>query len=253
MSLYDAAPINTQIKLLAQREAAKVNVLKPCVVLAVNTGSGTVDVQPTDSFTHIVGDRMFTTPYPRLNEVPFVVPFSQSQGGVTVPITVGDTGYLLFADGPLNSFLTYGKSAPTYRFEDEKSRTHALTDAIFIPGLCWDGNNTPAYQTDGPELRNQDGSCKVHANSEQTEIVGKNAAAVFKTNNIKITVGTTTVEITNTGISIKATNGLTFDGGNNTMSIDATGIKLQGNLSVTGNVNTTGNITASGTVHGSNI
>ena len=259
MSLYEGSSFVTQLKLLAQKAISDLNIVKPCVILAVNAGQGTVDVQPTDSFTHIVGDKMFTTAYPRINEVPFVVPFSQSTGGFTVPITVGDTGYLVFADSPLNSFLEHGKSAPTYRFDDEKSRSHALTDAIFIPGLCWDGNNTASYQTDGPELRNRDASCKVHSNSELTEIIGKNSKGTFKIDEITLEVGNTKVVITPRNISITAVDGLTFNGKNATMNIDENGITITGNVGITGNLNNTGNITSSGnisatgTVHGSNI
>jgi len=70
-----------------------------------------------------------TTNYPAFADVPVMFP-TGSDCGIRYPLNKGDSGILLFADRAIDRYIQDGEvGVPDSR------RKHAMSDAIFIPGL----------------------------------------------------------------------------------------------------------------------
>jgi len=113
-------------------------VCKPCTVVKVNDNGKTVDCQITDSlYLNTGADVGINIPYPILTKVPVLSLYSQNSFfSISIPIAVGDTGLLIFADRSLQNFLTFGISpVPSQRTGDAIEPTHDLAHAIFIQGF----------------------------------------------------------------------------------------------------------------------
>ena len=263
-----------QLELTIKSMISNTNICKPCYVVAVNNDNPlTVNVQCVDKLKVISdnGKEASFVDMPLLKNVPVVFPNAQTNGfALTLPIKAGDTGYLIFADRALGNFKLYGKeSAPQQDGSITNAiRSHSLTDAIFIPGLCYNNNGYASYESSGVEMRNKDASHKTTVYDDKVVIQSTDASTITTTDsditikhssatikltdsNIVITKGGCTITITDGGI-VMTNGGATMGMSGGTTTIDGN-FHVNGAISASGNISSSGNISATGTVHGSNI
>lgn len=103
-----------------------VRVCLPCAVTKVR-GEQLVDVQPLLQARYLDGQVVNIPPIP-------MVPVSMKGGKLYSdkdPLSVGDTGYCVFADRSLAAWL----AGQGQIVDPQDSRQHHITDAIFVPGL----------------------------------------------------------------------------------------------------------------------
>ncbi len=273
MAEYTHPTPEQQQELTIKNIIGNTNICKPCRVVAVNATSPlTVDVQPCDTLKTLTdGQNATYTEMPILRSVPVVFPHAQTAGfGLTVPVAVGDTGLLYFADRALGNFKKSGKATPPQQDGriTNSMRSHSLTDAIYLAGMCWDENGFPDYIGDGVQMRDKAGehSATVHggdvvikstSNSTittadaQIEIKHGDATITLTDSNITIKKGGCVIVVTGAGITM-TNGGATMGMSGGTTTIDGN-FQVNGTISASGNISTGGNVSATGTVHGSNI
>jgi len=116
--------------------------LKVCIPASVTkiNGDQNVDVQPLFKSRLITGEVKIIPPVQQ-------VPVSMMMGNdfsVRLPVAVGDTGYLIIADRNMDAWLAGSGGI----VDPLDSRSHNLTDAIFVPGLVPMGKQTKIGGTD---------------------------------------------------------------------------------------------------------
>lgn len=109
----------------------------PAVIVKLHLDKNQVDVKPSLQRKDIATGAYYE------DTVIKGVPFKFSKAGndyVTMPIKVGDTGWLSFAQRDITSWKKKGNDQriPTERFLDRD-------DAVFFPGICHEGNAIPDY------------------------------------------------------------------------------------------------------------
>jgi hypothetical protein len=97
--------------------------------------------------------------------VPIVLPRA---GGLalTMPITPGDEGLLIFTDTAFDLWWLAGGQQPPgenppIKQPQHERRRHDLTDCFFIPGVWNQKRVLPNYQTDRMQLRSDDGTFSI--------------------------------------------------------------------------------------------
>lgn len=110
---------------------ADVHVAIPARVETFDATRRCVTAQPLIRHGHTDGETGERTVerLPVINDVPVVFPGSGSFS-VDWPIVKGDTGLLVFSEASIDKWLTRGGDV-----DPLDDRRHALSDAIFIPGL----------------------------------------------------------------------------------------------------------------------
>lgn len=273
MAEYTHPTPEQQMELTIKSIIGNTNICKACYIVAVNNTSPlTVDVQPVDTLKTITDGKNATyTNMPILKNIPVVFPHSQASGfGCTLPLKAGDTGLLLFADRALGNFKLYGKETPPQQDGalTNAIRTHSLTDAIFVAGLCYNSNGYASYDTDGIQLRDKEATHQATVYSDKVVVKSTDASTITTTDNdITIQHNTATIVLSDSSVVVKkggctitvTDGGITMTNGGTTMGMSGGTTTIEGNFNVkgaitsTGNISSSGNISASGTVHGSNI
>ena len=123
-----------------QNLGRQLRVCVPGKVIAVN-GNQLVDVQPLHLVKYTTGE---TAMMPIVQDV-LVSMAVGTNYSVKLPVAVGDTGLVLFADRALD---VYAASDGTTPLDPLDNRTHDLTDAIFVPGLPTVSTQTTDATTD---------------------------------------------------------------------------------------------------------
>ena len=148
----------TLAEVLNSRDAALLSKLRVCSPGRVKTMRGNdpmradIELGTKDEYKDGV-----ILPAPIITSVPVVWPTANAgQAFLRMPLAVGDTGLLVFGDRSLDLWLK-GIGAPV---NPKDSRTHDLTDAIFVPGLTTDSRTVigkfgvPGYHGDTVMLGN---------------------------------------------------------------------------------------------------
>lgn len=119
-------PLDEVIRLAILSAALRLRVMMPAQVIE-KTGPQRVTVQPSFKARYVDGT---TKDLPTVLDVP--VSFIQGADySIKVPVAVGDTGYLLFADRNIETWLAGSGGIA----DPQDSRAHNLSDAVFVPGL----------------------------------------------------------------------------------------------------------------------
>ena len=130
--------------------------------------------------------------------VPVCLPHSMSGGlFITVPIKVGDPCLLVFSQRDISNFVQFGANQPPSIGASPATssvRHHDMTDAICIPGLTNLKNTIPDWNQSAVEVRNSAGTVKISV----------------ETSKITAISGSTSMEISNSGINI--TGSVVVDG-----------------------------------------
>lgn len=113
----------------------ELRVCLPCVIVALNSNFR-ADIKPLLQARYYAGKGPVELPI--LPDVPISMPSGQNFS-VKYPCDVGDTGWAIFADRSLDAWLAGDGSS----VDPQDTRTHDLTDAIFVPGLLPDAKALP--------------------------------------------------------------------------------------------------------------
>lgn len=109
--------------------AQELRVAMPARVTRVH-GNQLVDVQPAFKAVNYADGS--PTSLPQVCRCPVLAPIGQDYA-VILPIAVGDTGLIVCADRSLDPWMA-GAGAGT-EVDPIEGHTHALTDAVFVPGM----------------------------------------------------------------------------------------------------------------------
>jgi len=150
-------------------------VAMPGAVERVDVSAQTVDVRPL-LLNRLIDDAGDITQ----EEIPVLpsVPINWPRAGgffITMPITVGDTGLLIFPDFSIDQWRAKGGTIPVDPLD---LRSHSVTSAVFVPGLHAK-NNTLADAHASNMVLGKDGGSHIHIKPGGEVHVGSENAADF--------------------------------------------------------------------------
>ena len=110
----------------------QLRVSMPCEVVRYNSKRQMVEVRIVQPEIDLAGNNI---PMPVITNIP--VSFVRcGNSHITHPINKGDTGFIIFADRDISSWVeTNNKSVV------DSARTHSMQDSYFVPGIVGGGNN----------------------------------------------------------------------------------------------------------------
>lgn len=121
--------IAQQIKNTAKDQITSIHTALPAKVVAVNTASCSVNVQPYGQYAMSDGASIA---YPIIPDVPVAVMYCSGSGcAVAMPVKAGDDVLLIVSEAAIDEWRTGAKAAGTMRFD--------ITNAIAIPGPVKNG------------------------------------------------------------------------------------------------------------------
>jgi hypothetical protein len=184
----------------AQQRAAfsrmmlSVNTAIPGVIEAWNATTCLATVRPAIRLKVQRDNQTQYMDLPAVENVPACLPHSAAAGlFVTVPVRVGDSCLLIFAQRAIDNFVQYGGIQNPMTGENpalSEPRHHSLTDAIFIPNILTVPHAIENWADDAIVVRNAAGTVKLAVKSDAVYITGD----VHVTGNItatqEITAGT---------------------------------------------------------------
>ena len=167
----------SEIEQTARAVVNDIHTAMPGEIISYNAGAGTASVKPVGKF--VTSDNKELA-YPTITECPVCFPFCQNAGvGVAFPVKKGDSCIIIISEVELDSWRSGADSEGSLRFD--------LTSAMVIPGLIkgWSAASEKAEKENAVILT-----------------AGDVEVAVSR-NGCKIDSGSTVMNITNSGVSIK--------------------------------------------------
>lgn len=152
---------------------ADLRVALPGLIENFDESQQTASVFPAikQEIDQIDGTRIKRT-LPLIENVPVIFPRS-GEYAITFPLNKGDTGLLVFSDRCIDNFVIEGNIQT-----QEVRRMHALSDAMFIPGLVGIRQALPAFNTSALEIRNKSGNTVISLENGNINIEGGNITIV---------------------------------------------------------------------------
>lgn len=110
----------------------QLRVSMPCEVVGYNSKRQMVDVRIVQPEIDLAGNNI---PMPVITNIP--VSFVRcGNSHITHPINKGDTGFIIFADRDISSWVETNNTSVV-----DSARTHSMQDSYFVPGIVGGGNN----------------------------------------------------------------------------------------------------------------
>jgi hypothetical protein len=110
----------------------QLRVSMPCEVVRYNSKRQMVDVRIVQPEIDLAGNNI---PMPVITNIP--VSFVRcGNSHITHPINKGDTGFIVFADRDISSWVETNNTSVV-----DSARTHSMQDSYFVPGIVGGGNN----------------------------------------------------------------------------------------------------------------
>ena len=110
----------------------QLRVSMPCEVVRYNSKRQMVDVRIVQPEIDLAGNNI---PMPVITNIP--VSFVRcGNSHITHPINKGDTGFIIFADRDISSWVETNNRSVV-----DSARTHSMQDSYFVPGIVGGGNN----------------------------------------------------------------------------------------------------------------
>lgn len=110
----------------------QLRVSMPCEVVSYNSKRQMVDVRIVQPEIDLAGNNI---PMPVITNIP--VSFVRcGNSHITHPINKGDTGFIVFADRDISSWVETNNTSVV-----DSARTHSMQDSYFVPGIVGGGNN----------------------------------------------------------------------------------------------------------------
>lgn len=215
-----------QQEVLFQAMAAEIRVAMPGVIQAFDAGTQRAVVMPCCTQQVNIDGAVSYVDLPPILNVPVVVPFAQAAGLlITLPLRAGDEGLLVFADRAIDNIVQMGGVQPPVVVggETARPRAHALTDAIFIPGLITAPQAVPGWSTDAIVIRDREGTTSLSLSPGKIEATDGAATATLEG-------GVVTINAPN-GFFVTAPNiQIGNDGATLPGDVEAGGISLKGHV-----------------------
>jgi len=168
-------PLDEIIRRAIRSALMSTRVCMPCKVSKVH-GNQQVDLQPL--FKTLYVGKTDAQDMPMIQNCPVNMPMGQNYS-IKLPVAVGDTGYAIFNDRSMETWLAGGGEST----DPLDSRAHDITDAVFVPGLVPFSKQTTDATTDlvltngNSQIRmEQSGKLKIQntaANQELINIIDK--------------------------------------------------------------------------------
>ena len=113
----------------------QLRVSMPCEVVRYNSKRQMVDVRIVQPEIDLAGNNI---PMPVITNIP--VSFVRcGNSHITHPINKGDTGFIVFADRDISSWVETNNRSVV-----DSARTHSMQDSYFVPGIIGGGTNANA-------------------------------------------------------------------------------------------------------------
>ena len=110
----------------------QLRVSMPCEVVRYNSKRQMVDVRIVQPEIDLAGNNI---PMPVITNIP--VSFVRcGNSHITHPINKGDTGFIIFADRDISSWVETNNTSVV-----DSARTHSMQDSYFVPGIVGGGKN----------------------------------------------------------------------------------------------------------------
>lgn len=207
----------------------QLRVSMPCEVVRYNSKRQMVDVRIVQPEIDLAGNNI---PMPVITNIP--VSFVRcGNSHITHPINKGDTGFIVFADRDISSWVETNNTIVV-----DSARTHSMQDSYFVPGIVGGGTNANPndveikYNNTTIHLR-KNGDVDIHTPSK----VNVNASSEVNVTTNKLTVNAPNSYFNgNVFISQLLTTG----------GFVSNGTSGGGTAQFTGSINVTDEVTASG-------
>ena len=204
----------------------QLRVSMPCEVVRYNPKRQMVDVRIVQPEIDLAGNNI---PMPVITNIP--VSFVRcGNSHITHPINKGDTGFIVFADRDISSWVETNNRSVV-----DSARTHSMQDSYFVPGIV--GGGTNANPND------------VEIKYNNTTIHLRKIGDVDINTPSKVNVNASNViinsETTNNG-NVQINGNLTVSQLLTTGGFTSLGTSGGGTAQFTGSINATGDVTASG-------
>ena len=207
----------------------QLRVSMPCEVVRYNSKRQMVDVRIVQPEIDLAGNNI---PMPVITNIP--VSFVRcGKSHITHPINKGDTGFIVFADRDISSWVeTNNKSVV------DSARTHSMQDSYFIPGIVGGGTNANANDV---EIKYNNTTIHLRKNGD-VDINTPSKVNVNASNEVNVTTNKLTVNAPNSYFNgnVFISQLLTTGG------FVSNGTSGGGTAQFTGSINVTDEVTASG-------
>lgn len=208
----------------------QLRVSMPCEVVRYNSKRQMVDVRIVQPEIDLAGNNI---PMPVITNIP--VSFVRcGKSHITHPINKGDTGFIVFADRDISSWVeTNNKSVV------DSARTHSMQDSYFVPGIVGGGNNANPNDV---EIKYNNTTIHLRKNGD-VDINTPSKVNVNASSEVNVTTNKLTVNAPNSYFNgnVFVSQLLTTGG------FVSNGTSGGGIAQFTGSINATGDVTANGT------
>lgn len=211
----------------------QLRVSMPCEVVRYSSKRQMVDVRIVQPEIDLAGNNI---PMPVITNIP--VSFVRcGNSHITHPINKGDTGFIIFADRDISSWVETNNRSVV-----DSARTHSMQDSYFVPGIVGGGNNANPNDV---EIKYNNTTIHLRKNGD----VDINTPSKVNVNasNVIVTANTTVInsETTNNG-NVQINGNLTVSQLLTTGGFVSNGTSGGGIAQFTGSINATGEVTANG-------
>ena len=207
----------------------QLRVSMPCEVVRYNSKRQMVDVRIVQPEIDLAGNNI---PMPVITNIP--VSFVRcGNSHITHPINKGDTGFIVFADRDISSWVeTNNKSVV------DSARTHSMQDSYFIPGIVGGGTNANPNDV---EIKYNNSTIHLRKNGD-VDINTPSKVNVNASSEVNVTTNKLTVNAPNSYFNgnVFVSQLLTTGG------FVSNGTSGGGTAQFTGSINATDDVTANG-------
>lgn len=204
----------------------QLRVSMPCEVVRYNSKRQMVDVRVVQPEIDLAGNNI---PMPVITNIP--VSFVRcGNSHITHPINKGDTGFIIFADRDISSWVETNNTSVV-----DSARTHSMQDSYFVPGIVGGGKNANPNDV---EIKYNNTTIHLRKNGD----VDINTSSNVNVNASNVIINS---ETTNNG-NVQINGNLTVSQMLTTGGFSSLGTSGGGTAQFTGSINATGEVRADG-------
>ena len=207
----------------------QLRVSMPCEVVRYNAKRQMVDVIIVQPEIDLAGNNI---PMPVITNIP--VSFVRcGNSHITHPINKGDTGFIVFADRDISSWVETNNRSVV-----DSARTHSMQDSYFVPGIVGGGTNANANDV---EIKYNNSTIHLRKNGD-IDITTPTKVNINASSEVNVTTNKLTVNAPNSYFNgnVFVSKLLTTGG------FVSNGTSGAGVAQFTGSINVTDEVTASG-------
>lgn len=212
----------------------QLRVSMPCEVVSYNSKRQMVDVRIVQPEIDLAGNNI---PMPVVTNIP--VSFVRcGNSHITHPINKGDTGFIIFADRDISSWVETNNTSVV-----DSARTHSMQDSYFVPGIVGGGTNVNANDV---EIKYNNTTIHLRKNGDVD--INTSTKVNVNASNVIVTANTTVInsETTNNG-NVQINGNLIVSQLLTTGGFVSNGTSGGGTAQFTGSINVTDDVVANGT------